>query len=98
MASMRLSVRLSASQAAILDDLAATLGCDRSTALRRLLDEAASGSHGGQPARLSQGDLLDLLEERARAGSAPAIRALLERAEGDAEVARLNALTTGEAA
>lgn len=93
----RITVRLSQVQLARLDDLAADAGISRSLVLRRLLDAAgsAAGAAGAAPSdHLDRGDLLALLEERARAGSAPAIRELLQRVEGEAELARLRELTT----
>lgn len=89
----RITVRLSGAQVAALDDLCADQGISRSLALRRLLD-GAGGAGAVTPGRLDRDDLLDLLHERARAGSAPAIRLLLEREEGAVELERLRALTT----
>lgn len=86
----RITVRLSAAHLARLDDLAADAGITRSLALRRLL-EASAGPHTVAP--LDRDDLLGLLEERARAGSAPAIRKLLARADQEEQLQRLNALT-----
>jgi len=93
MAVTRITVRLSETQLALLDDLSADAGISRSLALRRLLDDASRGAGAATPP-LGRDDLLGLLEERARQGSAPAIRALLERADVDEQIERLKALTT----
>ena len=88
----RVTVRLSAGQLACLDRFASDAGISRSLALRRLLDGASDGAVA--KGRLAHHELVSLLEERARAGSAPAIRELLRRAEADAEMERLRELTT----
>ena len=89
----RITVRLSPAQLERLDGLAVAAGVSRSLVLRRLLDGA--GDVAPPPtARLDRDDLLDLLEEKARAGSAPAIRTLLARTEAEEELARLRQLTT----
>lgn len=86
----RITVRFPAAQLATLDALAAEGGVPRSVVLRRLVDDAG----GEAPAKLDRDDLIRLLEERARAGSAPAIRELLARKEQAAQIARLRDLTT----
>jgi hypothetical protein len=95
---LRLSVRLSGQQVARLDDLCADTGLSRSAMVRRLVETGGTAATGNAATpRLDRDDLLSILEERARAGSAPAARALLERIEDQAtddELARLRALTT----
>jgi len=90
MVAERITVRLGGAQLAKLDAMAEAAGISRSLALRRLLDDVG----GAAPADLDRDDLVRLLEERARAGSAPAIRALLERKEQDQQLERLRSLTT----
>ena len=93
---LRLTVRLSTRQVEHLDELAAEDGVSRSHALRRLLDNAGPGAASGGAAggRVTSEQALDLLHERARAGSTPAARALLQRADAEEALARLRALTT----
>jgi hypothetical protein len=88
----RISVRLGREQIDKLDALARSAGISRSLALRRLVDDAQAGPTAN--ARLDRDDLVRLLEERARAGSAPAIRELLGRKDQDDQLARLRELTT----
>ena len=91
----KISVRLGPEQVEHLDELADEAGCSRSLVLRRLLDAAGPGAAAGTAgARLSPDELLDGLTERARAGSAPALRALLARADGEEHLARLKSLST----
>jgi Ribbon-helix-helix protein, copG family len=87
---VRITVRLGSAQLAKLDAIAGAAGISRSLALRRLLDGAGAAA----PAPLDRDDLIGLLEERARAGSAPAIRELLGRKEQDEQLERLRSLTT----
>jgi predicted transcriptional regulator len=78
MADGHVSVRLSPSQTARLDELARRAGVSRSQILRRLIDKAAADI--GVPAvRLSRGEALDLLHEQARAGRTSAIVEILRR-------------------
>lgn len=91
MAAERITVRLGGAQLAKLNSMAEAAGVSRSLALRRLVDDADTEA----PTELGRDDLVRLLEERARAGSAPAIRELLARKEQDEQLERLRALTTG---
>lgn len=88
----RVTVRLSPSQAATLDALAAEHGGSRSVTLRKLIDSAQSG--GMSVDRMDRDDVVELLQQHARAGSVPAARELLQRLDVDAELERLRALTT----
>lgn len=81
--SVHISLRLMADQIERLDAAAAAHGLDRSSLLRRLVDEASLEPE--ERDRLPGTDeLLRLLAERARAGNVAAIQALLARAERDA--------------
>ncbi len=88
----RVTVRLGHAQLKKLDELAAAIGTSRSLVLRRLVDAAEpSANTRGQ---LDRYDLIGLLEDRARAGSAPAIRELLRRQEVEEQLERIRELTT----
>ena len=87
-----LSVRLSASQAARVDELARRAGVSRSQAVRRLIDRAAADVDVGV-VRLSPDEALDLLHEQARAGRTSAIVEVLRRdAQQDPRERALEAL------
>jgi hypothetical protein len=106
----RITLRLSGPQAQKLAELATAAGIDRSAMMRRLIETAdgnGQGDTGGASrnagalavaARPSRDELIALLSEKARSGSGPAIRQLLElqrQEEGQAAVDRMNALTRG---
>jgi hypothetical protein len=91
----RITVRLTGSQDAKLAVLAKRQGCTKTQALRRLLDNAAAGATKPKP--LDQAGTIAVLSERARAGSVPAARELLDyhrQRETDVELERLRGLTT----
>ena len=93
MADVKITVRLSQALLADLDALAEEQhGGSRSACIRHLIEHADPND---VPQRLDRDDLRELLEAQARAGSISAVRELrdwLDRDEGDAEVARLNAV------
>ena len=94
----RVTVRLSDRQLERLDELAGATGGSRSRALQRLIDAEDDPI---QPGRLGQEQLLDVLHERARAGSVAAIAALdrrERRRQLELEVERLNAMTRSDTA
>jgi hypothetical protein len=95
----RITLRLADAQARKLDELAAEASIDRSAMLRRLIEAAdGRGPTAASATRPSRDELIALLSERARAGSGPAIRQLLElqrQEEAQAAVDRMNALTRG---
>ena len=68
-----------------LDELAAERGVDRSTLLRRLIDEAAPLPEG-TPEIPDDAELLRLLAEQARSGNVGAMRILLDRRDRDREL------------
>ena len=68
-----------------LEDLAADRGIDRSTLLRRLIDEAAPLPEG-TPAIPDDAELLTLLAEQARSGNVGAMRILLDRRDRDRDL------------
>jgi hypothetical protein len=72
MADDHVSVRLSPSQTARLDELAQRAGVSRSQILRRLIDNATADI-AVPSTRLSREEALDLLHEQARAGRTSAI-------------------------
>lgn len=78
-----ISLRLTDDQRERLEMVAEARGLDRSSLLRRLIDEA-SLTREERDRLPGTPELLRLLAERARAGNVGAIRALLDRAERDA--------------
>jgi ribbon-helix-helix CopG family protein len=89
----RVTLRLSDRQLAKLDELAGATGGSRSRALQRLIDAADEPTVAPPP---SQEGLLDVLHQRARAGSVAAIAELdrrHRRQQLELEVERLNAAT-----
>jgi hypothetical protein len=81
-------LRVSGAQMAKLDVLAERAGTTRSGVVRRLIDEASANVRvPGE--RLSESELLDLLNEQARAGRTAAIVTLLRREEQKDDVDRL---------
>jgi hypothetical protein len=71
-----------------LDTLAERAGLTRSGIVRRLIDEA-SADVPVPSERLTESELLDLLNEQARAGRTAAIVTLLRREDGRDDVDRL---------
>jgi hypothetical protein len=71
---------MSVSQQVKLDELAARASTTRSGLIRRLIDAAAAHADVRIPGeRLTESELLDLLNEQARAGRSSAIIHLLQR-------------------
>lgn len=97
MGSERITVRLPRPYVELLDEIARDrCGDNRSQAVRYALDRAQPSLNGAQD-RLSEDDLVALLEERARAGSTAAMSKLLairEQQRQRDELDRLRRLTT----
>lgn len=73
-------LRMTVSQQVKLDQLAARASTTRSGLIRRLIDVAAADADVRVPGeRLTESELLDLLNEQARAGRTSAIVHLLQR-------------------
>jgi hypothetical protein len=83
-------MRLTASQLKKLDELAARASTTRSGLIRRLIDVAAAEANVRIPGeRLTESELLDLLNEQARSGRSSAIIHLLQREDQRDSVDRM---------
>jgi hypothetical protein len=81
---------MTTSQQVKLDELAARASTTRSGMVRRLIDTAAAEADVRIPGeRLTESELLDLLNEQARAGRSSAIIHLLQREDQRDSVDRL---------
>ena len=74
-----LSVRLAEGSLRRLDALAEAQGLSRSRLVRRMVDAAIEGAPMPEVTLPDEDELLQLLAEKARAGSVSAIRALIDR-------------------
>ena len=83
-------LRMTVSQQVKLDELAARARTTRSGLVRRLIDAAAAEADVRIPGeRLTESELLDLLNEQARAGRSSAIIHLLQREDQRDSVDRM---------
>jgi hypothetical protein len=81
---------MTVSQQAKLDELAARASTTRSGLIRRLIDVAAAEADVRIPGeRLTESELLDLLNEQARSGRSSAIIHLLQREDSRDNIDRL---------